>query len=93
MSYLRGASACLLVIDSTRKTTQDTAMRLYDEARHALGSVPIILVLNKVDLSDQWEVDDAALASLPVVVVRTSAKTGVGVEAAFEALARTMLSA
>ena len=57
--------------------------------------MPFVLALNKVDLADQWQVDHAALeqaGQLGWKVVRTSAKTGEGVEEAFLILARAMAS-
>ena len=56
--------------------------------------MPFILVVNKVDLKNQWEVDDAALRTprdegWPVIYA--SAKTGEGVEELFETLSRKML--
>jgi hypothetical protein len=51
-------------------------------------------VLNKADLVATWELDEgceAALGRAGCALGRTSAKTGVGVEEAFGALARAML--
>ncbi len=90
MSYLRGASGCLLVVDGTRLATYDKAVQLYNEVQRVLGAVPIVMAFNKADLAAAWAVDEPALAALPLVVVKTSAKTGAGVEAAFNALARAM---
>ena len=69
--------------------------RLQRSAESEIGKVPFVLVLNKVDLADAWEVDDAALEvahELGWKVIRTSAKTGEGVEDAFMTLARAMAS-
>ena len=54
-----------------------------------LGEKPFRLLLNKADLTDEWALDEAAI---PVAWdwARTSAKTGEGVEAAFEALAEAI---
>ena len=96
MSYLRGASGYLLVADGTRRATLDKAVAIKEEAEKALGPVRFVLVLNKCDLTDQWEIEpekENALASRGWSVIRTSAKTGEGVELAFETLARAMLSA
>jgi small GTP-binding protein len=95
MSYLRGASSYLLVADGTRKATVDVAVSLQQGVEKEIGKVPFVLALNKVDLADLWQVDRAALE--PVTdrgwkVIRTSAKTGEGVEEAFLVLARAMAS-
>ena len=52
-----------------------------------------MLVVNKADLTDKWEIDDSAIEELGKrgwPAFRTSAKTGDGVEEAFLALARRM---
>jgi hypothetical protein len=94
MSYLRGTSGFLLVVDGTRRATLDKALALKEEADKALGPVNSLLVLNKCDLVDQWEVDaekEKELRERGWSVVRTSAKTGEGVDETFTLLARAML--
>ena len=94
-SYMRGAHGCLLVIDGTRPETLDRALDLAAQLARDVGpAVPTVVVLNKADLTDQWRLDDAALARLAPLnapVLRGSAKTGVGVEEAFNSLAARML--
>ena len=93
-SQLRGMSGYLLVVDGTRRATLETARQLQEKAAEAVGPVPFILLLNKLDLAAQWEIDEPAFFKLVEDgwrVVRTSAKTGEGVEQAFELLARAML--
>ena len=93
-SQLRGMSGYLLVVDGTRRATLETARQLQEKATAAVGPVPFILLLNKLDLAAQWEIDEPAFFKLVEDgwrVVRTSAKTGEGVEQAFELLARAML--
>jgi small GTP-binding protein len=92
-SYLRGASGYLLVADGTRHATLDTAAALQQKAESVVGRVPFLLLLNKADLDAEWQVDERALWKLLEggwSVVKTSAKTGVGVEDAFAKLAREM---
>jgi small GTP-binding protein len=94
MSYLRGASGYLLVVDGTRRATLDTALSLHDAAAQTIGKVPSVLVINKADLASLWEVDQATIARLLQSgwrVMQTSAKSGEGVEEAFSALGRAML--
>jgi small GTP-binding protein len=95
-SYLRGSSGYLLVADGTRHETLATARALHDLAHSVIGRVPFVLVLNKSDLTHQWELPESDLADLARggwQIVRTSAKTGVNVDAAFDALASKMLAA
>jgi small GTP-binding protein len=92
-SYLRGASGYLLVVDGTRRATLETAMALHDIVLQSLGDVPFVLVFNKADLTDEWEIDQATIEAYSHKgwpVVTTSAKTGQGVEETFVALATHM---
>jgi small GTP-binding protein len=94
-SYLRGASGYLLVADGTRMQTLAVARSLHQTATEVVGNVPFVLVLNKSDLEPQWEVDARALVRMAEEgwpIIRTSAKTGAGVEDAFLRLARDMVA-
>ena len=93
-SYLRGAHAILYVADGTRRESCDQLPELRALAREAAGDVPAVLALNKVDLTDQWALapaDETALAEA-WDVVRTSAKTGDGVEEVFRRLGKATLA-
>jgi len=92
-SYLVGASGYLLVVDGTRLNTLETAVSLQKLARDTAGDVPFVVLMNKADLEEQWEVNDRTLEALreknwPLLF--TSAKTGAGVEEAFMMLAQKM---
>ena len=92
-SYLRGATGYLLVADGTRYSTLDTAVALQKRAESVIGRVPFLLLLNKNDLDREWQVDEATLVNLVDQgwrVLKTSAKTGAGVEDAFTTLAQEM---
>ena len=92
-SYLRGASGYLLVADGTRHATLETVVLLQQKAESVVGDVPFLLLLNKADLVREWQVDEQALVKLVDrgwSVVKTSAKTGDGVEGAFTKLASQM---
>lgn len=94
-SYVRGAAGYLLVVDGTRRSTLDKALELRTGLGPALADVPFVLVLNKSDLADEWDVPDAELDRLQTegwIVVRTSAKTGAGVEESFAALAERIVA-
>lgn len=92
MSHLRGASGYILVVDGCRATSFAKAMELQRRIDEQLGPLPFVLVLNKVDLRDQWEVQDAAVSELGWPTFETSAKAGKGVEEMFLALASSLLS-
>jgi small GTP-binding protein len=94
MSYLRGMSGYLLVVDGTRNQTLDDALALNERVIQEAGKVPAILVFNKCDLVDKWEIDSARESELAAAgwnILRSSAKTGDSVEKVFSQLAAAML--
>lgn len=93
-SYLRGSSGYLLVVDGTRKSTLQKAIELQQRIEDSLGKLPFILVLNKWDLQDEWELDQnlEAIEQKGWTTIKTSAKTGMNVEEIFHTLASKILS-
>ena len=94
ISYLRGMSGYLLVVDGTRRQSLDDALALANRVAETIGKIPAVLVLNKCDLTAQWELEpdrEAKLAAEGWPVFRTSAKTGESVEQVFSHLALAML--
>ena len=90
MDYLRGAAGYLLVADGTRLGTLETARMLRQRVADNVGETPFVFIINKNDLSAEWEIDDQAIADCQAAgwtVIRSSAKTGEGVEEAFKLLA------
>ena len=95
-SYLQGSAGYVLVIDGTRKETVNVARHLHALAVETMGPVPYVLVINKHDLLESWQVAPDMyedLASHACLVLQSSAKTGEGVELAFAELAKQMLNA
>lgn len=95
VTTFRGMSGYLLVADGTRRHTLDEALALSTRVTETMGKIPAVLVLNKCDLAEQWEIEpdrEAALVSSGWTVLRTSAKTGEAVEEAFSKLALAMLT-
>lgn len=95
-SYLRGAAGYLLVADGTRHDTLYKALALQTRVEETVGSLPFLFLLNKVDLTEQWSIDEretAALGEKGWEVIQTSAKTGLGVEQAFHTLAKKLAEA
>jgi small GTP-binding protein len=89
-SYLRGSSGIFFVVDGTRRETLDELASLRALVRTVVGEIPAVFAINKVDLIDQWQLgqgDVTALEAQGCHVLKTSAKTGEGVEAAFMWLA------
>jgi small GTP-binding protein len=93
-SYLRGSAGYLLVVDGTRRQTLDKALLIQKNAEAAIGNVPFIIVLNKADLTEEWEIDEAAIQDLTdkgLIIIKGSAKSGMGVEEAFLTIAEKMV--
>lgn len=94
-SYLRGAAGILFVVDGTRRETVEQLFELREVCRDAVGEVPAIVALNKSDLEEDWELDEADLGRLATEDLEyfvTSAKTGEGVEEAFRHLATATIA-
>ena len=94
LSYLTGSSGCVYVVDGTRRATLATALGLKDITEDTIGKVPCLIIINKADLKESWEIDTAAVKDIKkqgINVIETSAKTGDNVEAAFKVLLNEML--
>jgi small GTP-binding protein len=95
MSYLRGMSGYLLVADGTRRQTLDDALALNERVVQEAGKVPAVLVFNKSDLAEKWEIDSTRESELTAAgwnILHTSAKTGDSVEEVFAKLTAAMLA-
>ena len=93
-SYLRGASGYLLVVDGTRQDTLYKALAIQTRTEETIGEVPFLVLFNKADLVDQWAISERetnALKEKGWKAITTSAKTGIGVEEAFQTLATKMV--
>jgi small GTP-binding protein len=91
VSHLRGASGYILVADGCRAATLDKAAEIQQRIVQSLGPMPFVLVVNKADLRDQWEVQSALVAQYGWPTFETSAKTGSGVEEMFLGLGATLI--
>ena len=93
-SYLRGAAGYLLVADGTRPETLGAAQSMQGRVVSELGPVPFVVLLNKHDLAGEWRISEHDVLELTRAgwtVYTTSARTGEGVEAAFQTLAERTL--
>ncbi|MBU7586695.1 MAG: GTP-binding protein [Nostoc sp. TH1S01] len=90
ISYLRGSSGYILVVDGTRRSTLDKAFELQTKVEESIGKVPFILVFNKWDMAHEWEIESHEIDAIIQKgwhTIKTSAKTGQGVEEIFQTLA------
>lgn len=93
-AYVKGASGYLLVADGTRIDTFAAAAAIIEQMDRDLGPLPFVFVVNKKDLVDAWQADAARLDAMrtrSVAVLISSAKTGEGVEEAFQQLANAIV--
>jgi small GTP-binding protein len=93
-SYLRGAAGYFLVVDVTRAETLAVAKEIQARVTSEIGPVPFLFLFNKTDLAEDWEIPEQSLEDLKNagwIALRTSAKTGEGVEEAFQELAKRMV--
>jgi len=63
---------------------------LQQRIHRMLGPLPFVLVVNKADLRDQWEVQSAQVTKYGWPTFETSAKAGSGVEEMFLSLGATL---
>lgn len=96
MKYLRGAAGYLLVVDGTRPDTLETALLLHRRVQDEVGELPFVLVLNKDDLRDEWNIPEVdgdllGLRDAALMTLCTSAKSGRHVEEAFAQLTREVM--
>jgi small GTP-binding protein len=96
LSQLRDTSGYFLVADGTRGVTLDVARSIQARAEGEIGPRPFLLLVNKADLRDTWEIQASAwqeLADGGWTILETSAKSGDHVEEAFLTLTSRMLNA
>jgi small GTP-binding protein len=94
-SYIRGAAGYLLVVDGTRPDTLERGLDIVAQVDGEIGRLPFVFVLNKIDLIEDWRIQEADLSAVQArgcPILRTSARTGAGVEEAFLRLARLVIS-
>ena len=83
----------MLVADGTREASLRAALYLWMQSQKQLPGVPVVMLVNKLDLIDRWEVSAADIARLQqsLPTFRTSALAGDSVEEAFATLARAIV--
>lgn len=84
-AYLQGVNGVLIVADGTRKSTVDTAIELHRWLESEYPGLPSVLLLNKADLQDQWQLSETDIETLPDTLhsFTTSALSGANVESTF----------
>jgi small GTP-binding protein len=93
-AHLKGASGYILVMDGLRRNTLTVAIDLHERVNDALGNISFVCVVNKADVRESWEIQQADLDDLVArgwTVIETSAKTGAAVEGLFLTLTDAMM--
>ncbi|MDH3534450.1 MAG: GTP-binding protein [Gammaproteobacteria bacterium] len=94
-SYLRGSSGAMLVADGSRAETLEISLGLKDRLYSEVGEVPVVLIVNKSDLKNSWNIDQDKLQQLRDSgwqVIETSAKNSSNVDDAYRALSSQLIS-
>src|SRR5712691_1656621 len=63
-SYLRGSHGYLLVVDGTRRATLDMAVSIQQRIVDAEGDKPFVVLFNKSDLTNEWDMANDAFEEL-----------------------------
>jgi small GTP-binding protein len=94
-SYVKGAHGIIYVADGTRPETAQQLVDLRRIVTTAAGELPSVVALNKSDLKEEWRLsssDESNAGGEGVYRLKTSAKTGAGVEDAFQWLAEKTMN-
>lgn len=89
-NFIQGSSGYFLVADCTRPESLTMTLDLHLRFRKILGPVPYLFLLNKWDLSGESDLEESVITEILSdggEMIKTSAKTGDGVEEAFHRLA------
>lgn len=91
--YLRGAAVVLIVVDHSRPQSLQDALEIAQMTK-AVKNVPIVLVINKSDLTPALEWNDLLNSEVQLLFqaqYQTSAKENVGIEGMFIDVAKMSL--
>ena len=94
-TYLIGASGCFIVIDGTRRASVEVGCELCEMSKKTIPDASIIILINKSDLKDEWELNDEDMEQLKkdgYKIIETSAKTNDSVDIAFSEMAMMMIN-
>lgn len=89
--YYKGASGALIVFSATDKDSFDSVKKWYEKVRAECDEIPMVLVMNKVDLiNDAVITEKQAIElskSLKLKLFKTSVKDNMMINEVFETLA------
>ncbi|OGS51290.1 MAG: hypothetical protein A3K65_06110 [Euryarchaeota archaeon RBG_16_68_12] len=89
-AYFAGVSGILAVADVTRKQTLDALYEWIDRVDMVSSQAPVVIAVNKADLTEAAQLGESDVAPVARTLkgryLMTSAKTGAGVDEAFQVL-------
>jgi len=89
--YYKGASGALIVFSVTDKDSFNSVKKWRDKIRSECDSIPIVLVMNKIDMINEAVINDKEAMDLAVELkmslVKVSVKDNIMVDETFENLA------
>jgi len=95
-SYLGGSSGAFLVCDLTRKDTFHYILDYQEQLKSVSPKAETVILANKADLVPSLEEAESEIAGMAGQIgspyFLTSAKSGVNVDAGFQALARRLIN-
>ncbi len=92
--YIMGSSGCFIVIDGTRRASLEIGNELIEMAIKTAPNAVIIILINKSDLKEEWDIDKVDIATFRNAgyeVIETSAKTNDAIDTAFSRITQLML--
>ena len=95
-AFMFGAKGAIIVCDKTRKETLDNMDVWIENVKKVCGDIPIVLMANKNDLTEESAFDISELSAIAdkhySMAFPSSAKTGENVELAFNMLGEALLA-
>ena len=92
---MEGANGALVIYDCTKRSSFEKLYDWVQAFKDARGDEPLLLIGNKVDLTDNIKIKESEALELAknfnMEFISTSAKTGANVEEAFLRVIKTIL--
>ena len=95
-TYYKGAQGAIFIFDITNNRSFEKMKILIEEIKKELPDIKMIILENKIDLEDEREVSRELIEeyqnSTNIEIIKTSSKTGEGIEEAFLAIVKELFN-
>ena len=95
-TYYKGAQGAIFIFDITNNRSFEKMKILIEEIKKELPDIKMIILENKIDLEDEREVSRELIEeyqiSTDIEIIKTSSKTGEGIEEAFLAIVKELFN-